>query len=292
VGPKTRLTLVSFADSRMKRALKTLRGQAENLGVFSGIHTLTERDLDSDFLREHGRRLNRETPGYGYWLWKPQVIRQVLRTLDDGEVLLYLDAGCRLNAGGKARFLEYVNDVEKSESGILASQLGFVEKFWTKPEVFRFFGVEGASHITDTGQMQGGIVFLRAQESTREFVDTWLDTMTADEFLINNAPSRLDLPAGFVKHRHDQSVFSVMAKIHGASAFSADEVWAPKVSVSPKRSYRDWSQLADYPIHAKREMLTPMRKAIVGIQKYFAKLRRRSFRWMGTQLKKLRASGR
>ena len=285
--PNTRVTLMSFADSRMKNALKTLRGQAEAFGVFSDIHTLTERDLDPDFLREYGRRLSRETPGYGYWLWKPQVIRQVLKTLSDGDVLLYLDAGCRLNQGGLDRFLDYLDDVKRSESGILASQLDFVEKYWTKPEVFRFFGVEGDSKITDTGQMQSGLVFLRVQESTREFVDTWLNTMTSDEFLINNAPSRLDLPDGFVKHRHDQSVFSVMAKIHGAIAFSADEVWAPKVNVSPNRSYRDWSQLADYPIHAKREIFTPLRKTVVEVQKYFAKLRRRTFRWVGTRLKRL-----
>ena len=103
-----------------------------------------------------------------------------------------------------------------------------------------------------------------------------------------HAPSRLDLPDGFVKHRHDQSVFSVMAKIHGALAFSADEVWAPKVNVSPGRSYRDWSQLASYPIHAKRETFTPVRKTVIGVQKHFAKLRRRFFRWAGSQLNRAR----
>ena len=55
--------------------------------------------------------------GFGYWIWKPQVILQSLRMMDKGDVLLYADAGCVLNNLGKKKFNEYIDILIDSDSG-------------------------------------------------------------------------------------------------------------------------------------------------------------------------------
>ena len=47
---------------------------------------------------------------------------------------------------------------------------------------------------------------------------------------------------GFIEHRYDQNVFSILTKIYGASKISADELWQ-----------KDWDILCDFPIHEKRD---------------------------------------
>lgn len=66
--------------------------------------------------------LKPEVRGFGYWMWKPEVILRSLERIADGEVLLYLEAGCHLNPAGGARFSQYVEFVAASSSGLLAFQ--------------------------------------------------------------------------------------------------------------------------------------------------------------------------
>ena len=43
-------------------------------------------------------KLHDNVRGFGYWSWKPEIIKQTLSDKwNDGDQLLYLDAGCNLN---------------------------------------------------------------------------------------------------------------------------------------------------------------------------------------------------
>jgi hypothetical protein len=53
--------------------------------IFKSINCCTENNVD------YNKR------GYGYWIWKSQIIKQHMDLLNDGEILLYCDAGSQLN---------------------------------------------------------------------------------------------------------------------------------------------------------------------------------------------------
>lgn len=112
--------LVTFADSRLKHSAKRLIRQAKRMGVFSQLISLDESGLDVEFRDNHSSILRPHVRGFGFWIWKPQVIIQALRSLKNGQILLYLDVGCHLNHRGIPRLLEYFEIVSKSKSGILA----------------------------------------------------------------------------------------------------------------------------------------------------------------------------
>lgn len=87
---------LSFADSRMSAALERLGRQAEALDFFDEITLFTEHDLSAEFTSRMGRYLTPSCRGFGYWSWKPWVIHHVLQEMEEGDRILYLDAGCHV----------------------------------------------------------------------------------------------------------------------------------------------------------------------------------------------------
>lgn len=112
---------LSFADSRMSAALERLGRQAEALDFFDEITLFTEHDLSAEFTSRMGRYLTPSCRGFGYWSWKPWVIHHVLQEMEEGDRILYLDAGCHINANGTERFREYVNMLDRDSCGMLVS---------------------------------------------------------------------------------------------------------------------------------------------------------------------------
>lgn len=132
---------LSFADSRMSAALERLGRQAEALDFFDEITLFTEHDLSAEFTSRMGRYLTPSCRGFGYWSWKPWSIHHVLQEMEEGDRLLYLDAGCHINANGTERFREYVNMLDRDSRGMLVFTNGQPEYKWTKGDIFRHFGV-------------------------------------------------------------------------------------------------------------------------------------------------------
>lgn len=158
---------LSFADSRMSAALERLGRQAEALDFFDEITLFTEHDLSAEFTSRMGRYLTPSCRGFGYWSWKPWSIHHVLQEMEEGDRLLYLDAGCHINANGTDRFREYVNMLDRDSCGMLVFTNGQPEYKWTKGDIFRHFGVsQEDGHITHTQQIAGGHVFLKKNPLT------------------------------------------------------------------------------------------------------------------------------
>lgn len=116
----------------MSAALERLGRQAEALDFFDEITLFTEHDLSAEFTSRMGRYLTPSCRGFGYWSWKPWVIHHVLQEMEEGDRILYLDAGCHINANGTERFREYVNMLDRDSRGMLVFTNGQPEYKWTQ----------------------------------------------------------------------------------------------------------------------------------------------------------------
>jgi len=261
----TRVRLVSFADSANEQALLRIRTQALETGVFDDVHTLSEQDLNREFLGRHGHRLVPGSRGFGYWRWKPQVVLQGLRGLTDGDVLVYVDAGCHINAQGRQRFEFYVNRVANSELGFLGFQARlpeppliydgrplpeYLEAHWTKGDLLDRLNCRGKPWVTQTPQLGGTLLLVRADSAGVELVDDWLSIIDEDSSYVDDTPSVSENLGGFIEHRHDQSILSLLGKIKGVDTLSSFEYWYP--TTDGRRE--DWPALRDFPIHARRDL--------------------------------------
>lgn len=253
---------LSFADSRMSAALQRIRIQAEAMGCYDHIVVANESYLNIDFREEYKDKLQPNVRGYGYWCWKPQVILQLLDQIDEGDIIQYTDAGCHLNSAGMTRLMEYFELTSTSESGILAFaaippsfhqasiNLPEMQEYrWCKSDLLKYFKVDKCLEIVNTPTIGAGIIFIKKAPASIAVVKRWLEVISHDFTLLDDTPSRTKNISGFIEHRHDQSIFSLLCKLHDAKLISAYEYWYPMRFVN----YPDWRKLKYFPIHAKRD---------------------------------------
>lgn len=245
----------TFADSRMKSSLKRIKKQAEDLDYFGGIFIYNEDNLDLEFREYFKDKLIKGSRGYGYWVWKPQIILQTFRKMNEGDILLYTDAGCHLNKKGLDRLNYYFKQAEISESGLFVFQeavkpinpdLEFakinLEKNYTKGDVFDYYNARDKKNISDTGQTIATAFLIKKCHKSESLVKNWLKIFKEEPGFIDDSPSITPNLVGFKENRHDQSIFSMLCKLNNVPFISSSEVWQP-----------DWDKLALYPILAKRD---------------------------------------
>lgn len=222
------LHFCSFGDSRYKISRERLQEQAEDFDLFETIHLYNEYDLSESFRQDFLEQLRAEVRGFGYWVWKPRIILDTLDKIDNGDILLYLDMGCHLNSRGKEKLLAYCEEVKQNESGFLVSQLELIRKecFWTKGDLLDYFRMRGEKGIYFP-QYQAGILFIRKEPKTVSLIHSWLDVYYEDFHLADDTPSRSPNEPGFVEHRHDQSILSLLLKRYGTSVIPLQEVYRP-----------------------------------------------------------------
>ena len=231
---------VSFADSKYAKTLARIRTEAIAMGVFDDIFCLSEAGLDDEFRAKHQEFIQANPRGYGYWIWKGQVIKQALRQIPAGAILFYTDAGCSLNQKGIPRLLEYCEMIEASPAHRLVFQLGeqFRERFWTKKYCLDFMGAL-KPEVMNSPQIIGGIFGIKKGIRSQSFVDAYAANLlnydlVSDEAIVPNEPD-------FREHRHDQSVWSIMNKL-------AD----PTPVILPDETYFPDNWDNGYPFHARR----------------------------------------
>ena len=278
---------LSFADSRMSDALARIRSQAEDMRCYDHIVVADQFYLNIDFREKYKDKLTSKVRGYGYWCWKPQVILQLLDQVNEGDIIQYTDAGCHLNTNGKVRLLEYFDLAEQSESGILAFA-GFPPPFhdpaielpdlsdskWCKADLLAFMNVIANESITHSQTVTAGIIFIRNSEKSRALIQSWADVIASDFSLLDDSKSKLKNIKGFVEHRHDQSIFSILCKLNHVDLVSCYEYGYP----SKHSSAPDWKLLKNYPIHARRDKGLSFSMRVVDVLKKIDRRVRRLFK--------------
>ena len=263
---------VTFADSRMKQPLCRIRRQAEAMGFSPDrILAMTERDLDQDFKDKMAEHLVKGSRGFGYWCWRPNVVLQALRKMEEGEILLYADAGCHLNVHGLPRLREYLKMVDESEilafqgrSLLGAAKYDPLHHFnhigqWTKGDVLDYFGVREDTEVLNSGQYSGGVFLVKKTKRTMAFYERY-QAIAEDHFsFFDDSPSKSMNAPGFREHRHDQAIFTLLCMKEGVKTLSTCE-YGIYANLAPERyrGDRSWSRLGfddmgEFPVHAMRD---------------------------------------
>lgn len=254
-----KINVCAFGSHHIAKGFPRFVEQARSMEIFDEINTWDQNSLDADFKKLWGRYLIKYSRGYGYWCWKPYFILKELDKLEEGDVLLYSDIGCFFNPKGKTRLEEYIKRTLESETGILGvrsyedkhnyngmPETLYYEYEWTKADVFEYFGVRDNKEFTHTPQFESTIIFFRKSDLSVQFVKDWYQAYLDDYSLATDSPSRIPNISEFIENRHDQSIYSILAKKYKIESFSTNEIFQ-----------RDWSLLEDYPIQARRDKAYP-----------------------------------
>ena len=217
---------ITYGSNKFENRSKILKNKAINSGLFNNFQSFTKNDLDENFINKFNNIL-KLSKGGGYWIWKPYIINKMLSQINDNDILFYIDAGCdfNLNIESIKRFNEYIELVNKSESGFLRFELKIYEKDFTNKKTFEYF--KEKFNINDDiyynqYQLIATVIIMRKTKFVTNFFENVLTVLNDDPDLFtdkyNNTTNRPE-------HRHDQSIMSILYKHFKGDLIINDETY-------------------------------------------------------------------
>ena len=230
---------LSFADRRYAGSRARIGAEARGLDRFATVAAVDERFLPADYWRAHAATVRRHRRGFGLFTWKPHLIGRRLGELPAGDLLVYADAGCSLNREGRDRLDDYLALAAGHASGTLAFSLAGRVGEWTKRAALAAAGADDEA-MRRREMVLAGILVLRAGPAAADLVAEWARRM-ADVSLVDDSPSPGGEHAEFRAHRHDQSIFTLLAHERGVRTIPDESWWEGR-----------WDESRRFPIHARR----------------------------------------
>ena len=139
-----KIYFLTYGDKNFYLSKKHLISLAKKSELFDYTLSLGPSDLNSDFKKKFEIIL-KEKRGGGYWIWKHEIISSLLDTLNEGDIVVYCDAGASINITPKSknRFNEYILQINDSLHSSLRMECepGFIEKYYTYHEIFDYFNL-------------------------------------------------------------------------------------------------------------------------------------------------------
>lgn len=230
--------LITFGDGSQdyREAAERLISQSN---VFSSIdfrRAYKKEDLGAEYNSLFKEEVRSTALGFGLYSWKPWLVHKHLNSIDENDILVYIDSGCELNPHGMSRFQDYLSIT--AEHGMLTFELQHAQRFWTKQH--HMLASTNAEHYF-RNQIAGTVFFIKKNVSSKKFCDDWLalSSHKGGETLMDPGASETQI-AGFRAHRHDQSTLSLTAFMNNTYHIP-DETY-----------FTRWSSALDYPILALR----------------------------------------
>jgi len=220
---------ISYADDNMRYSLKRIGKQAKKTGLFNEIILYTP-DMLPSYVKESP--LMAYSRGGGYWVWKPAIIWETLQKYEEGDIVVYADAGCSLNKN--KLWEEYWNMLSTNYHTIVFQykdempewtrwgQTSTKIKYWTKLSAFQYFE-KLLGHYGDYNKIWGGFLICKGKHNS--FLKNWLDiTLSHPELLIDPCGEEIkDQIPSFAFHKHDQSIITPLARLYASEVLILTE---------------------------------------------------------------------
>ena len=222
---KIKIRFITYGDRRFIKSRTRITNEAKKLNFFDVLTTYTEKHVS----KIKCFKTAMETPSFakvynhprggGYWMWKPLVILEELEKMDNEDILFYSDAGLTISneLNTIKKFKEYKDVVNNHDTGICTWRNIHIESKWTKADIFDHFNVLDNPEFHSTRQCSGNRHVIRKCDESVEIIRTWWSTAVDHPHLFSDQPSKIPNFNNFIENRHDQSVWSMIAKMHNVA---------------------------------------------------------------------------
>ena len=203
-----KLKIISFGsnDEYINLAEKTVQS-VKNLYSKCETKVFKPKDLP-DEINNYARLYSR---GYGYWIWKPYIIKKALCKINKNDILLYLDGRSGLSKTGKP--IRWLDDfIIKNQFDIAIWQMTHKEMSWTNGDIISAFNLDLNSELLLTGQFAATFHAWRKNIRSLKFLNEWLNFLQDNREICRDDDSKNLNHKKFIENRHDQSVFSLLVK--------------------------------------------------------------------------------
>lgn len=205
--------LVSCATEEFYKKQKVLNESALKFGI-DKVFSYTDKMIEeTDFYKNNKTILDqKKAPGYGYSIWKPYIILEVMNKMEEGDILFYVDAGVEIISA-----VQPLVDLCIKNEGILLFNAVNICKFWTKRDCFIEMDCDNEKYWNSNQIMGGYQVYIKSPRVIQFLQEDLMYVQIPH--LIDDSLSIEPNFGGFVRHSHDQSVLSNLAVKYGVKSF-------------------------------------------------------------------------
>lgn len=210
------IKLITFTDDRMTISANKCVQSAMHQGA-NAYSIWTMNDLSAEFKETMADVLKHER-GAGFYCWKPYIVHREMCRLNDGDILVYCDAGNEWIADMRTA-------IEGMDQDILFFSNGWRHLDWCKMDCAKtiasdWFAQDNVRELVPIKgmimfhQVQASTFFIRVTPQTRRFIQEWY-AWSLLPGMIDNEPSRLPNVPTFQEHRWDQSILCCLQIKYG-----------------------------------------------------------------------------
>ena len=217
---KTKFYMITYGERCCKQAKKRLCKHALNDAKFNKCYAYSQKDLDSDFIKNNSEYFDYYTRGAGYWLWKPYIIYHNLISddINFGDYLVYLDAGAYPIKEFNEIF-EFI-EVHSDYRGVLFFGNGLSHKLFCKRDAFILQNCD-ENKCWNAKQANAFVNIWRKSLFSIDLARMWLNECLNFKAINDELSEYGNEFDGFKGHRHDQSIITNIMNREGY-------IYAPK----------------------------------------------------------------
>ncbi len=238
-----RSRLTCFATSEFRVSQDRLIDTAMQCGIDEATAWDETKIRRTEFYRAHGSILNARR-GSGYWLWKPYIVALALDAGEDGDIVVYADAGVSFR-----KPLSPLFELCVANGGLLCFR-GHYDGHWGQPSICRVWTKRDCFVLMDCDtaafhelpMLDASLVVAARSDASRRFVAEWL-RYCCDPRILSDQENVCGLPnlEGFVEHRHDQSILTLLAARERIRPFRSPGQFGNHLKPSAFREPGEWT---------------------------------------------------
>jgi len=202
------LYFLVYNDNTHNHHLNKLLKSVKEYGKQFQIIIFHKNDIDVGFKNKYNSILSCHRGG-GYWLWKPYIINETLKKINDDDIIFYMDSKYYFIEEFTNLYSDYMknNDllVWKNKPN---DQLWYM-KNWCKMDVIYKYNMFDKVFNENVEDCWAGAIVVKKTKNTTQYIQEWLNMCCIYEN-ITDSPSKIQNSNVFHEHRHDQSLLSIV----------------------------------------------------------------------------------
>ena len=208
--------VISFADRHAQRIsnMTKFNERVSQYSIIDEVKIFNMSNIPENVYKDNLSIF--DSKRYFNMLAKVYLVYQTLLNSDDGDIILWVDSDIvDIRENGIDRLFNLCNN---SEKGIVGFHNDFwLERLFTKQDLYDYLNITD-SNYWNTNQAYSGFFLVKKNKFTIEFFKQWWDISSITR-LFDDSPSSSSNLNTYITHKHDQSILSLLYKIHNIKTF-------------------------------------------------------------------------
>jgi hypothetical protein len=202
--------LITFGTKNYENAVNSLIKSSQD--YFDFYHKFSPTDIDDEFFTKN-KEILIQSRGAGYWLWKPYFISKILDSINENDIVFYVDSGNIFKYDPTFLYEKFnMNNgiiLFDNRDGMMNGEAA-KNYISCKKDSFVLMGVDEEKYVNGI-HLNASYQIYQKNENSLEFIKEYLDYCQNINIITDTPNIHGQNYNGYYDHRHDQSILSLLS---------------------------------------------------------------------------------